>query len=187
MKEEHITEHIARQGAAYKRYSINHDDFVLNMDQSGISFAKMVRRSLRKGIGSSGQTLTQKAIRTSGNLERVTVVPVVSASGNTYTPVVVYPGTQANYRKVRGQVQTVLQFLPNCYFYQREVPGVDSRIIYDWAQKFLEDTAELRKKSQYILLLIDGYGAHVQFNTLQLMKENRVIVIAMPAYTSHRL
>ena len=34
--EEHITEHIARLGAAYKRYSIKHCDFVLNMDQSGI-------------------------------------------------------------------------------------------------------------------------------------------------------
>ena len=67
------------------------------------------------------------------------------------------------------------------------MPDVDSRIIYDWAKKFLEDTAELRKKSQYMLLLIDRYGAHVQFNTLQLMKENWVIVIAMPAHTSHRL
>ena len=157
------------------------------MDQSGISFAKMVGRCLRKVIDSSGQTLTEKAIRTRGNLEGVAVMPVVTASGNTYSQVVVYPGTQAHYRKVRGQVQTVQQFLPKCYFYQREMPGVDSRIIYDWAQKFLEDTAELRKKSQYILLLTDGYGAHVQFNTLQLMKENRVIVIAMPAHTSHRL
>jgi len=67
-------------------------------------------------------------------------MPVVSAAGTASKPVIVYPGKQAHFHRVCGNVQTLHSFLPPCYLYQREVPGVDSAIILDWAQKFAAET-----------------------------------------------
>ena len=187
MSAANVAEHIARVQAACKRYNIKDGSRVFNMDQSGISFAKMCGRSLRKAVTPENIKPVQIAVRTKGNLERVTIMPVVSASGQTYTPVIVFPGKQAQFRRVRGTLQTVHNFLPPCYFYQREVPGVDSDIIFDWAKKFVRETAHLRSKSEYLLLVIDAFAGHVQFRTLNYFKENRVVVLAMPAHSSHRL
>ena len=113
---EHCAEHLARIRSIMLRYRIRDSRFIFNLDQSGASFQKMVGRSLRKGIGRKGVKLIQKAIRTKGGLNRVTVMPVVSAAGLAYKPIVVYPGKRAHYRIVRGVVQTVQSFLPPCYF-----------------------------------------------------------------------
>lgn len=51
------------------------------MDQNGSSFKKMVGRILRKAIGTSERTLVHRAVRTKENLERVTLITVVSAAG----------------------------------------------------------------------------------------------------------
>lgn len=37
------------------------------------------------------------------------------------------------------------------------------------------------------MLVLDGYGGHIQFDFLNLMKENGVVVVAQPAHTSHVL
>lgn len=187
VSEANVAEHIAHVKAAMDRYRIKDARFVFNMDQSGASFAKMTGRSLRKGVGPRNVALIHSAVRTKGNLERVTVMPVVSASGVAFKPVIVYPGKQAHYRKVSGHIQTLHGFLPPCYFYQREVPGVDSAIIFQWAKDFVNETKVLRSNGQRLLFVIDGYGSHVQFNTLQLFRENDIIVIALPAHTSHVL
>lgn len=63
---------------------------------------------------------------------------LINAAGDVMKPVVVYPGKQAHFRRVSGTVQTLHQFLPQCYFYQRETPGVDSAIFLDWAKGFLD-------------------------------------------------
>lgn len=67
------------------------------------------------------------------------------------------------------------------------MPGIDSAIIYMWAEGFLYETKHLRENGQKLLLVLDGYGSHVQFKTLQLLKENGVIIIALPSHTSHVL
>jgi len=84
-------------------------------------------------------------------------------------------------------VYTLHSFLPSCYLYQREVRGVDSNTIYDWAKKFLKETEHLRKNSQSLLSVIDKYASHVQFRSLQFFSDNYIIVIALPAHTSHIL
>ena len=157
------------------------------MDQSGASFSKMTGRSLRKGVGPKSVNLKHSRVRTKGALEIVTVMPTVSAAGTCCKPVIVFPGKQAHSRRVNGTIQSLYSYLPSCYLYQREVPGVDSKIIFDWAQKFIAETMYLRANSQYLLLVLDGYGSHVQFKTLQLFRKNRIIVVALPAHTSHVL
>ena len=54
-------------------------------------------------------------------------------------------------------------------------------------KKIVDETAKLRENNQHLLLVMDGYGSHVQFRTLQLFKEINIFVIALPSHTSHVL
>ena len=114
-------------------------------------------------------------------------MPCVSASGKAYKPVIEFPGIQPHYRKVNGVLQGLHDVLPKCYLHYREVPGADSAIVYDWAQNFVAETSELRKNGQHLLLVLGGYSAHIQFKTLNYFRRNRVIFIALPSHSSHRL
>ena len=91
----------------------------------------MLGRILRKVVASESIKPLQVAARTKKSLETVTLMPVVSSSGQTYTSVIVFPGKQVQFRRVCGKIQMVHKFLPKCYFLQRETPGVDSSIIFD--------------------------------------------------------
>ena len=52
---------------------------------------------------------------------------------------------------------------------------------------FIAETMYLRANSQCLLLVLDGYGSHVQFKTLQIFRKNRLVVVALPAHTCHVL
>lgn len=47
-----------------------------------MSLAKVVGRSLRKGVGRQNDDLLQITVRKKGELDRVTIMPIVSADGN---------------------------------------------------------------------------------------------------------
>ena len=98
-----VAEHIARVPEAMRRFRIYDLRFIFNLDESGVSFKNMAGRSLRKGVGPSGARLQSKAVITKGKLERVTVMCVVNAAGESFKPVIVYPGKQPHFRRVHGR------------------------------------------------------------------------------------
>ena len=127
-------------------------------------------------------------MRTKGNLNHVTLMAVVGADGRAYKPALVFPGRQPHYRRLSsGVLQTVRDFLPDCYLYQRDPAGVDSSIFRSWADGFLQETADLRRDGRYMVLVLDGYYGHIQFQVLRLLRENHVIFVVLPAHTSHCL
>jgi len=63
----------------------------------------MAGRSLRSVIGFKQRELVRSVLSTRGNLERVTVMPVVRASGDPYKTMVVFPGKQPHFRRVNGR------------------------------------------------------------------------------------
>ena len=74
------------------------------MDESGISFRKMAARSFRRAVGLRSDRLVQAAVKRNGNLERLTVMAVVNASGCSFNPIVVYLDKQPHYRRVMGKL-----------------------------------------------------------------------------------
>ena len=83
------------------------------MDQSGASFSKMTCRGVRKGVGPKYITLRHSGVHTKGDLEKVTIMPTVSAAGTCCKPVIVFPGKQAHFRCVNGTLQTLHSYLPS--------------------------------------------------------------------------
>ena len=77
-----VAEHISRVQEAMRHFRIYNPHFIFNLDESGVSFKNMARRSLRKGVGPSGARLQSKAVITKGKLERVTVMCVVNDTGD---------------------------------------------------------------------------------------------------------
>lgn len=123
--------------------------FIFNLDGSSISFKTIAGRILRKGFGPSGARLQGKAVTTKGKLERVMVMCVVNAAGESFKPVIVYPGKQPHLRRVHGRYKSAANALPPCYFFQRDLPGANTQIFHEWAKRFEEKTSHLRDGGRY--------------------------------------
>lgn len=105
---ENIADRLARLQGAILFDNNNDSKFLFNMDQSGSSFAKMIGRLLRRGCLTRKQNLVlYKTLQTKGNLDRVTIFSVVSASGKAYTPVVNFSGRHPHFGRKGGKIQTL--------------------------------------------------------------------------------
>lgn len=142
--EGNVVEDITRIQAAFNRYNIKSPSQVVNMDQLGMRFKKMVGKSLRKGFvdrsRSKKNIALQRTLDSKGGLDRVTLMPAVSACGKAYTPCVVYPGKQPHYRKIYGRYETLNDVLMPCHLFHNETSAANSEIIYNWGLKFFKET-----------------------------------------------
>ncbi len=64
---------------------------------------------------------------------------------------------------------------------------MDSTIFSLWATEFLLETEDLRRRKGRLLLLLDGMDAHLKYNSLKTLKDTGIVVVALPAHTSHAL
>lgn len=131
-----ILKHIARDQTAFGRYSINNAKHLFNTDQSAAYFAKMTGQSMRKCVGRKNMQLVLIEARTKGNLERLALMPMVSADGALYKPVLVLTEIFSHFRKMNSVHQTLHSVSPPCYLFQRESSGVDASIVHEWANEF---------------------------------------------------
>lgn len=184
---DNLCEHLQRVQAVFDRFNIKDPRHVFNLDESGASFHQITGRSLRKGVCMKGQKVQRIAVRTKGNLDHVTIMSVVSAAGVALKPVVVFPGKQAHYRKVQGQVQCLTSVLPPCHVFYHNPAGVSSTIFSEWARLFVEEAKFIRSEQQYLLLILDGFAVHITYDVLSYLQGHRIVVIALPAHTSHVL
>ena len=184
-----LAAHFARLRALCTKYNISSPAHVFNVDETGVS-TRECSGSRVKVVTPAGARANSKTLGWSSNAYRITIMPVVSGDGKCWSPVVVVPGRRPPYRKKRGSdiYETLEAYLPtNSYVFARDPPGVDSGIFAEWARRFVRETEHLRRApGTYLLLTLDGYSGHVQFEALQVLKKKNVIVVALPAHTSHR-
>lgn len=125
--------HISRVTASMKRYSVKNPDIMINMDQTGITFAKIIGFLLRKRISNrednKNNPLLLITISTKGKLDLLTVIPPVSASSHSYTLCAVYPEVKANYLVVDGKRETLHDSLIPCSLHYNQISAARSDII----------------------------------------------------------
>lgn len=79
---ENVAEPIARLKKAMRRNNMSDQSILLNRDQSGSSFAKMIGRSIRKGCVSRQQEIMlQNSLKTKAKPYRAAPMTIVSVSG----------------------------------------------------------------------------------------------------------
>ena len=189
MNPENVATHFARIKALCAKHSISDGCYVFNLDESGFSIRGMTLGGRSKCIVQRGTRANTREPKFKGTCDHVTLMPVVSAAGQVYTPVVVLPGKEARYRKrPDGSFETPSRYLPTPnYLFMRPIAGVDSTIFHTWAEHFVQETAFLRRNGNALLLVLDGYASHLTYKTLSLLKQNNIIVAGLPAHTSHAL
>lgn len=170
-----------------ERFNVRDPRRIFSLDESEVSFKNMAGWSLRKCIGRIDNNLQCRVVQTQGKLEQVTIMCVLNAAGESFKPVVVFPGKQPLFRRVCARYGNVLEYLPPCYVFQTDPPGVNSAIFFDWGTSFVTETANVRKGGNKILLFLDGFGGHVPYHMLQNLRDNDIVVLRLPVHTSHVL
>ena len=149
-----------------EKYSITADR-MWNLDETGTT----------PGVDTKGETRQRRYVRRRGTREmrvpefvrtsRATVMPVVSADGQQGPPLFIFKGKRLPFREVvvngRVEVQTYATFLPHgaCLAMREDAGGVDSTNFFNWALKFIDAVKHLTCDGKHVLLVYDGYGAHM--------------------------
>lgn len=184
-----IAAHFARIKALSEKYGIKEPCQVFNLDESGFSIRGMAWSGRSKRVVRRAARANARQLKWRGSVDHVTMMAVVSAGGQSYTPLFVLPGIKARYRRrCGGRVETPADYLPSPnYLMMRDVAGVDTDIFVTWAMNFIKETEYVRRDGRYILLVYDGFAGHLSYRVLSLFKAHRIIVAGLPAHTSHVL
>lgn len=187
MTPDHVFEHIVCADEAIKRFAIQDPARIFNCNETGIALSSNCCQPLSKGLGRSKKPIYQMEDSGKGGLNHVTLMYVVSASGMEYKPVIIFPGKQARYRTVNGNVEIMHNCPPPCYLHRRDPARMISEIFDDWTIQFLAKTKDLIRGGNRLLLIYDGSRSHIRFNILILFQKSGVVLIGLLTYTSHVL
>ena len=187
MSPTNIAEHYARLQQEYNEYGICSGAQIFNLDESGFS-TKTDYRARAKGVTEASGRSNSIELKWSSNADHVTLMPIVSANDRAWDPVAIAPGKRAKYRiRPDGSRETPICYLPeNARIIYRDPAGIYSDGFFQFCEWFIEQTAALRARHRNILLTLDGYGAHKTFKCLNLLRKTNIVVIALPAHSSHR-
>lgn len=125
------------------------------------------------------------------NMERMTLLPEISADGNVGLLIAVLKGVNVRTRTVLSStneevVETIADCLPRrtLVTIRSEVAGVDKINFLGWAHRFVAEVSDLTVGGRKVLLLYDGYRSHMGYQVLKTLKEGGVMAYAIPAHTS---
>ncbi|XP_004208050.1 uncharacterized protein LOC101235060 [Hydra vulgaris] len=108
----------------------------------------------------------------------VTMVTTVSASGNTVPPMFVFP--HKNYKDY-----FVNNGPPDCIEVGNESGWVTDIEFKNFMQHLIR---HVKPSNEYkILLILDNHSSHLHFETLNLAKENGIVILSFPPHCSHKL
>ena len=122
--------------------------------------------------------------------KRVTIMPVISAAGETGPCLLVYKGNSFPYRfhveNGQEKIDTIAHHLPRraVVAMRAEGGGVDSNNFCEWTSSFVDYVSDLTANDRKLLLIYDGYRSHMSLSVLQLFAENNIVIYALPAHTS---
>ena len=175
--------HYARLKQAYVKYKIVSPAQVFNIDESGVSGRTGGRGKGKAAMRASGRSNSVE-LEFAGNAEHLTIMPVVSADGKPWPPVVIMPGVLHKFRhRPDGKKETLHDYLPkDTYLVHRTPASMTKEFFLQWVEIFIKQTAVLRKEHKYILLTMDAFGAHLSYRALLRLAENTIIAYALPAH-----
>ena len=123
-------------------------------------------------------------------LSRVTLMPIISASGACAPPLFVFKGSWLPYRTFIRDGNVVTQTpLCNIQYGPMAVTregngGIDTPRFLDWGYSFVEHVEPLTRGGRKVLLIYYGYRAHLSLAVLDLFHKNNIIVYVLPSHTS---
>lgn len=108
----------------------------------------------------------------------VTVVTAVSALGNAVPPMFVFPRKQFKTHFLNGGP-------PECIGAGNASGWVTDEEFYQFMQHFITHVKPSMERP--VLLVLDNHSSHLNVKTLNLAKENGVVMLSFPPHCSHKL
>ena len=176
-----LTTHFATLDNPIREHDLD-SNRIFNLDESGITPDRDMY-----GITSAKRFMPRSACRDLctpefRNLNRVTHMPIISASRACAPPLFVFKGLRLPYRTIvkDGHIvtQTPLYNLPkgSTARTREETGGIDTARFLDWGYSFVEYVEPLTKGGRKVLLIYDGYRAHLSLAILELFNKSNIIV-----------
>jgi hypothetical protein len=121
-----------------------------------------------------------KQVNTCSSGERgilVTTCCIVSASGNTIPPVMVFPRKKLNHRMTAGAPTGTLGLVSDSGWMNRELfPAVIRHFVHHTSSSLANPS----------LLIMDNHDSHLATEALKIAKENGVVILTLPPHTSNK-
>ncbi len=139
-----------------------------NMDESGMPLDHrcpnvVVRRGEKK-----------VRYRVSGKKEQITILGCANALGQTVPPMVIFEGKYLNYQWTDGEV-------PGTYYGMSGKGWTDQELFKHWLK---DHFLKYAVPSRPLLLLLDGHSSHYDPVSVELAKEEDVIIFCLPPHTT---
>lgn len=139
--------------ALVETFNINDPSRIFNFGKSDFSINGMTFGRSKCIVKSDTRDNTRDPMF-KGTRDHVTLMPVISASGEVLNPLLVLPGTIAKYSKrIYGTFGTRADFLTQpSYVLQPSVAGVDPAMFFNGDTRFVDETTTLRRGGKYYYL-----------------------------------
>ena len=154
----------------FEQYGFDdHPEAIYNMDETGMPLEPRPPKVVaKKG---------QKKVRyqTSGQKQQITIIGCGSATGHVIPPFIVFAAKQVNYLWTRNEVS-------GSRFAVSDNGWVDHDLFsFFLTEHFIENAVPRRP----LLLLLDGHSTHFEPKSLQVAKDNNIVIFCLPPHTTH--
>ena len=158
--------------AVMDRYKFSPND-IWNVDETGCTTVqnpgKVVTERGKKQVGSS--TSAERG-------ELVTVEYCVNAVGNVIPPLLVFPRVHFRNHFLNGAPTGAIGRASRSGWMNEE-------LFSDYIQHFIQHTRCTKERK--VLLVLDNVESHITIRSIDLARENGVVLLTLPPHTSHRL
>lgn len=165
-----------------------------NLDECGISSEIDKVGRCHQKVYSLRSSKPQQKLPEFHNVDRITMMPVIFASGQCGKPLFVIKGKRLPYQYVEGSIgRERIETLADCLLRgsiitsRSETASVDKEKFLRWAKQFVKDIQDLTSNGRKVLLLYDAYRSHMHIQALRVLDEGGVIAFALLAHISGTL
>ena len=138
------------------------------MDESGIPLDPRTPKIVTK----RGEKKVR--YRVSGKKEQITVLGCVNAIGQSIPPMIIFEGIYLNHQWTAGEV-------PSTYYGMSDKGWTDQELFRHWLKNhFLKYAVSARP----LLLMMDGHSSHYEPKSVDIAKEESVILFCLPPHTT---
>ena len=141
---------------------------IYNMDESGVPLDPRPPNV----VAEKGQKKVR--YRVSGKKDQITVLGCVNAIGQSIPPMVIFEGKYLNHQWTEGEV-------PGMYYGMSGKGWIDQELFRNWLKNhFLKYAVSGRP----LLLLLDGHSSHYEPRSVEIAKEEDIILFCLPPHTT---
>jgi hypothetical protein len=152
------------------------DDDIYNFDETGFQMGVIATAKVVTGTDRAGRPRTTQP----GNREWVTLIEAINARGFAIPPLVIFEA-------VMHQASWYNNLPPEWVIGVSENGWTNNEIGLFWLEYVFDKHTKNRTIGRHRLLILDGHGSHVTPEFDQYCLDHSIIVLCMPAHSSHLL